>query len=73
MAETTTRPIIRVHNVSTNEVVDREMNDEEYAIHLESIAIEAEKLEEEKIKLEEKTAVLDKIGLTHEEFQTIIE
>ena len=26
-----TKPIIRIHNLETNEIVDREMNDVEYA------------------------------------------
>ncbi len=26
-----TRPMVRIHNVDTNEVIDREMNDEEFA------------------------------------------
>jgi hypothetical protein len=28
------KPIIRIHNMATDEVIDREMTDEEYAEHL---------------------------------------
>ena len=27
-------PIIRIHNTETNEIIDREMTDQEYAEHL---------------------------------------
>lgn len=27
------RPIVKIHNVTTGEIVEREMNDEEYAQH----------------------------------------
>ncbi len=29
-----TKPMIRIHDVETNEVVDREMTDAEYAIYI---------------------------------------
>ena len=29
-----TRPIVRIHDLSTNEVIDREMNDDEFAENL---------------------------------------
>jgi hypothetical protein len=35
----TTRPLITIHNVSTDEVVTREMNDAEYAQHLIDLAL----------------------------------
>jgi len=31
MAKTTSRPMVRIHNLETNEVIDREMNDAEFA------------------------------------------
>ncbi len=31
MPKTTTRPMVRIHNTETNEVIDREMNDDEFA------------------------------------------
>jgi hypothetical protein len=38
-----TRPIIRIHNAGTNEVINREMNDEEYSQwQTDRAAIEAE-------------------------------
>ena len=34
-----TNPIIRIHNAQTNEVIDREMSDQEYAEHLENLEL----------------------------------
>ena len=39
-----TRPIITIHNVSTHEIVTREMNDEEYAQHLIDVATVSEEI-----------------------------
>jgi len=33
-----TRPMVRIHNTETNEIIDREMNNEEYAVHLEMVS-----------------------------------
>lgn len=35
-----TRPTIRIHNLATDEIIDREMNDAEYEQHLENVAKE---------------------------------
>jgi hypothetical protein len=68
----TTKPIIRIHDIETNEVIDREMNDVEYAAYETSLAIEAEKKVEAEIKENAKTAILDRIGLTVDELKTIL-
>ena len=39
-----TKPTIRIHNLATDEIIDREMNDAEYAEHLKDVA-EREKIE----------------------------
>jgi hypothetical protein len=31
------RPMIRIHDISTNEIIDREMNDEEFEVYQEYI------------------------------------
>jgi hypothetical protein len=28
-----TKPIVKIHDISTNQVIEREMTDEEFAIH----------------------------------------
>jgi hypothetical protein len=61
------KPTIRIHNIETNEVIDREMTDAEFAQY------EKDKIEYANIKAEietkadEKQALLKKLGITAEE------
>lgn len=66
------RPIIRIHNVETNEVIDREMTDEEFAAYEADNAAEAERLAEQEAKAIAKQALLDKLGITAEEAQLLL-
>ena len=67
-----TRPIVRIHNTETNEVIDREMNDDEFAQYEADIAAqEAEKAQAE-AKATAKTALLDRLGITAEEAQLLL-
>ena len=61
------KPITRIHNQETNEVIDREMTDEEFeAYKLDKIAI-AKLAEEKKAKEAAKEALLAKLGINAEE------
>ena len=68
----TTRPMVRIHNIETNEVIDREMNDAEFA------QFEIDKLEAttraaaEAAKAEQKAALLERLGITAEEAQLLL-
>jgi hypothetical protein len=73
------RPIVRIHDLSTNEIIDREMNDDEFAkyeIELAQIeAIKAEELikqEEAAIKAQAKSELLERLGITAEEAQLLL-
>lgn len=72
MPTTSTRPMVRIHDIETNEVIDREMNDAEFAQY------EADKAEQAaadaaKIKAEaDKVALLARLGLTEDELKTIL-
>lgn len=68
----TTKPIIKIHNTETNEVIEREMNDVEYDAYETSLAIEAEKKVKAEAKETAKAAILDRIGLTSDELKTIL-
>jgi beta-N-acetylglucosaminidase len=62
-----TRPSIRIHNQSTNEIVDREMNDEEYAEYLSALEennIFQQQVEENKTK---RLDLFERLGITEEE------
>jgi len=72
MPKTTTRPMVRIHDLSTDEVIDREMNDAEYEAHL--AQVEAHKVAEAaKAKAEAaKAALLARLGLTEDELKIIL-
>lgn len=67
-----TKPMIRIHNAETDKIIDREMDDAEFAQY------EADKaallLEKTKAEAKEtaKSAILDRIGLTADELKTIL-
>lgn len=67
-----TKPIIRIHNTETDEVIDREMTDDEYAVYLE----EQELSKQHKIKyqasVKAKEALLAKLGITADEAQLLL-
>jgi len=66
------RPLIRIHNLETDEIIDREMNDEEYEAFIkeqESLKAESEaKAEAEAAKL----LLLEKLGLTEDEAKLLL-
>ena len=68
----TTRPMIRIHDLETNEVVDREMNDTEFEALKADQATQAIKQAEAEAKENAKAAILDRIGLTADELKTIL-
>lgn len=72
MAKTSTRPIIRIHDMETNEIIDREMNDTEFEAY--QAQQEANKVAEAaKAKAEaDKAALLARLGLTEDELKTIL-
>lgn len=60
-------PTIRIHNTETNEVIDRKMTDEEFAIYQDDANQSKAKSAELAQKAAAKQAVLEKLGLTAEE------
>jgi hypothetical protein len=69
-----TKPMIRIHNLETDEIIDREMTDVEYAEHLaqekadKAVAEAQAKAEANKAKAEEKLALL---GLTGDDLKAL--
>jgi len=72
MAKTTTRPTVRIHDLETNEVIDREMNDAEFAQYEADKAIELAAAEAKAKAGEDKAALLARLGLTEDELKTIL-
>jgi hypothetical protein len=67
-----TKPMIRLHDISTDEIIDREMNDTEFAAYEADQATQAAKQAEAEAKATAKTAILDRLGLTAEEAQLLL-
>jgi hypothetical protein len=67
-----TKPIIRIHNTETDEVIDREMTAAEFKIYEADQAAQAVKKAEANAKEAAKAAILDRIGLTADELKTIL-
>ena len=72
MPKITKRPMVRIHDLETNEIIDREMNDVEFAEYeaeqaARTVAAEA------KAKAEaDKAALLARLGLNEDELKTIL-
>ena len=67
-----TKPQVKEHNAETDEVIIRDMTDEEYQTYLDNqVAIAAL---EEKVKADEiaKTALLAKLGITADEAKLLL-
>lgn len=67
-----TRPVVRIHNLETNEIIDREMNDDEFNQYQLDQEAYAAKLVNDQTKEATKQAILDRIGLTADELKTIL-
>jgi hypothetical protein len=72
MAKTSSRPTVRIHDLATNEVIDREMNDTEFAQYQMEKADQLTQQAEAEAKETAKAAILDRIGLTADELKTIL-
>jgi hypothetical protein len=66
------RPMIRIHNVETNEVIDREMNDAEFEVYKANQAIDATRQAEAEAKATQKAALLDRLGITEDEARLLL-
>jgi hypothetical protein len=67
-----TRPMVRIHNSETNEVIDREMNDTEFAEYQANKIKAAERQAEAEAKETAKAALLDRLGLTADEAKLLL-
>ena len=65
-------PIIRIHNSTTNEVVDREMTDTEYVQYQADKTKAVADADAQTAKQVARQAVLDKLELTADEAQALL-
>ena len=69
---TTKRPMVRIHDTATDEVIDREMNDDEFDEYQKDVA--AKKAENAAVEAEKnaKVSAYEKLGLTAEEIAALL-
>ena len=67
-----TKPVIRIHNTETNEIIDREMTDDEFAEYEANLAINKIYQEEAEAKATAKAAIVDRLGLTVDELKLLL-
>lgn len=68
------RPMICIHNVETNEIIDREMNDAEFAVYQAdqaALTLEKTKAEEAKAKRQAAEAKLAALGLDLDDLKAL--
>jgi hypothetical protein len=66
------RPTIRIHNIETNEVIDREMTDTEFAAYEAEQAVNAASQAETDAKAAQRQALLNRLGITEEEARILL-
>ena len=64
--------MIRIHNTETDEVIDREMTAAEFKQYEANQAVDMARKSEIESKAIAKAAILDRLGLTADELQTIL-
>ena len=64
--------MIRIHDLATDKVIDREMNDAEFAAYEADQAAQAIAKAEAEAKAVAKAALLSKLGITADELKTIL-
>ena len=66
------KPIIRIHNIETDEVIDREMNDQEFATYEADQAAQAARQAEAEARATAKAALLAQLGITEEQAKLLL-
>jgi ATP-dependent Zn protease len=67
-----TKPIIRIHNTETDEIIDREINDSEFAVYQADQKAQSILKAQAAIKETAKEALLNKLGITAEEAKLLL-
>ena len=67
-----TRPIIRIHDTTTDEIIDREMTVAEFKAYEANQEIIAKRRAEAEAQASAKTALLDRLGITEDEAKLLL-
>jgi len=66
------RPMIRIHNVETDEVIDREMTDAEFEQWQTQVTEQEAKIVAEAEAAAAKSALLNRLGITEDEAKLLL-
>jgi hypothetical protein len=69
---TTSRPMVRIHNIETDEVIDREMNDAEFSQYEADKAAQALAATAAAQKAADRAALLTQLGITEEQAKLLL-
>lgn len=64
--------MVRIHNTETNELIDREMNDDEFAQYEADISAQAAAKVAAAQKAADKAALLAQLGITEEQAKLLL-
>lgn len=67
-----TKPIVKFHDLDTDEIIEREMTDKEYAEYQATQAAIADEAATKLAKATEKTALLAKLGISEDEAKLLL-
>jgi hypothetical protein len=67
-----TKPTVRIHNVETDEIIDREMTKAEFTQFEKDQAYFAQIQAEAETKANEKAALLNRLGITDDEAKLLL-
>ena len=67
-----TRPMIRIHDVEANEIIDREMNDAEFTQYEADQAYGIQRQAEAETKATAKAQLLTQLGITEEQAKLLL-
>ncbi len=67
-----TKPMVRIHNAETDEIIDREMTDAEFAQYNQDKANREAQEAEAEAKAEAKAELLERLGITADEAKLLL-
>jgi len=67
-----TKPTIQIHNIETGEIIEREMNTQEFAEYKKSVELADDMHAEAAEKAAQRQLILDKLGLTADEAKLLL-
>ena len=62
-----TKPMIRIHDTATGEIIDREMTVDEITQHEKDVLVTEKNKQDQIAKAEAKVALLERLGITADE------